>query len=341
MNTEGTGGHAAESTAGHAVEGHAGHAAEGNAGHAVEGIAGHVAADADEHAERFTALRPLLFTIAYEILGSATEADDVLQDGYLRWSRVDLAEVRDTRSYLAKLVTRQALNALRASSRRREDYVGPWLPEPLLLDERDASADAVLAESVSMAMLVVLETLTPDERAVFVLREVFGFEHGEIAAAVGKSVAAVRQTAHRARAHVQARRKRFAPLDTEAERITEQFMAATATGDLDGLLALLAPDAVWTADSGGKTTAARKPVVGAAKVAAAVLDIFHKRRTESDLRIETVTCNGAPAIAAYIEGRLEGVFLLVVAAGRITDFYAIRNPDKLIAMTGVHRISRR
>ncbi|MQM28617.1 RNA polymerase sigma-70 factor [Glycomyces albidus] len=297
---------------------------------------------ADEHAERFTRLRPLLFTIAYEILGSATEADDVLQDSYLRWSQVDLDAVRDTKSYLAKVVTRQALNTVRASSRRREDYVGPWLPEPLLLDERDASSDAVLAESVSMAMLVVLETLTPDERAVFVLHEVFGFGHQEIASAVGKSVIAVRQTAHRARRNVQARRKRFAPVDAaETARITGQFMAATATGDLDGLLALLAPDAVWTADSGGKTTAARRPLVGAAKVAAAVLDIFGKRKRTPGLRIETVNCNGAPAIAAYVEDRLEGVFLLATADGRITDFFAVRNPDKLRAMAETHRISRR
>jgi RNA polymerase sigma-70 factor (ECF subfamily) len=140
----------------------------------------------DEHAERFTHLRPLLFTIVYEILGSATESDDVLQDSYLRWAEVDLAGLRDTKSYLAQLVTRQALNALRAGARRREDYVGPWLPEPLLLDERDACDDVVLAESVSMAMLVLLETLRPDERAVFVLREVFGFGYDEIASAVGK-----------------------------------------------------------------------------------------------------------------------------------------------------------
>ena len=164
---------------------------------------------AGEHAERFTLLRPLLFTIAYEILGSATESDDVLQDSYLRWAEVDLAAVRDTKSYLAQLVTRQALNALRAGARRREEYVGPWLPEPLLLDEQDPSADVVLAESVSMAMLVLLETLSPDERAVFVLREVFGFDYDEIADAVGKSAPTVRQVAHRAREHVHARRKRF------------------------------------------------------------------------------------------------------------------------------------
>ena len=178
----------------------------------------------DEHAERFTLLRPLLFTIVYEILGSLTESDDVLQDSYLRWAEVDLATVRDTKSYLAQVVTRQALKALRASARRREDYIGPWLPEPLLLDDRDASADVVLAESVSMAMLVLLETLTPDERAVFVLREVFGFDYDEIAGAVDKSVAAVRQVAHRAREHVQARRKRFEPVDPEeSTRITNRL----------------------------------------------------------------------------------------------------------------------
>ena len=165
----------------------------------------------DDHTQRFTDLRPLLFTIAYEILGSATESDDVLQDSYLRWAEVDTASVRDAKSYLAQLVTRQALNALRAGARRREEYVGPWLPEPLLLEEQDPSADVVLAESVSMAMLVVLETLGPDERAVFVLREVFGFDYDEIAAAVDKSVPATRQVAHRAREHVQARRPRFTP----------------------------------------------------------------------------------------------------------------------------------
>ena len=221
-----------------------------------------------EHAERFTHLRPLLFTIAYEILGSATESDDVLQDSYLRWADVDLATVRDTKSYLAQLVTRQALNALRESARRREDYVGPWLPEPLLLDERDASADVVLAESVSMAMLVLLETLTPDERAVFVLREVFGFDYDEIAGAVGKSAATVRQMAHRAREHVHARRKRFGPVDAErTAQITEQFLTAASTGDMEGLLSLLAPGATWTADHGGKAAAVRRPIVGARKVA--------------------------------------------------------------------------
>ncbi|WP_406237382.1 RNA polymerase sigma-70 factor [Nocardia sp. NBC_01009] len=295
----------------------------------------------DEHAERFTLLRPLLFTIVYEILGSTTESDDVLQDSYLRWAEVDLATVRDTKSYLARLVTRQALNALRASRRRREDYIGPWLPEPLLLDEHDASADMVLAESVSMAMLVLLETLTPDERAVFVLREVFGFDYDEIAAAVGKSVMTVRQVAHRAREHVQARRKRFEPLDAaQIAQITEQFMTAAATGDTQGLLALLAPDATWTADSGGKVIAARRPVVGAERIAQYLMHLFHRASRTPNLRIEMVNCNNTPAIAVYSDDHLEGIYLIEIIDGTITNFYAIRNPDKLVTAAVPRRISR-
>jgi RNA polymerase sigma-70 factor, ECF subfamily len=294
-----------------------------------------------EHAERFTHLRPLLFTIVYEILGSATESDDVLQDSYLRWAEVDLATVRDTKSYLAQLVTRQALNALRASTRRREDYIGPWLPEPLLLDERDASADVVLAESVSMAMLVLLETLTPDERAVFVLREVFGFDYDEIAGAVGKSTATVRQVAHRAREHVHARRKRFEPVDAaRTAEITEQFMTAAATGDMEGLLSMLAPDATWTADSGGKASAARRPVVGADRVAKAIIGIFRLGQKLPDVRIQTAVYNSAPAVIVYSADHLEGVFLIEVIDGKITHFYAMRNPDKLAGITIPRTISR-
>ncbi|SEL16575.1 RNA polymerase sigma factor SigJ [Nonomuraea pusilla] len=294
---------------------------------------------ADEHAERFTLLRPLLFTIVYELLGSVTESDDVLQNSYLRWAEVDLATVRDTKSYLAQLVTRQALNALRAGARRREDYVGSWLPEPLLLDEKDASADVVLAESVSMAMLVLLETLTPDERAVFVLREVFGFGYDDIATAVGRSAATVRQMAHRARGHVQARRKRFEPADAATTaQITERFMTAAATGDLEGLLSLLAPDVTWTADSGGRTTAARRPVVGAERVAGVLMTMFRLERLGS-LRIETVNCNNTPAMVVGGE-RVEGVFLIEIADGRITHFYAIRNPDKLLAVAVPRQITR-
>ncbi|WP_019929100.1 RNA polymerase sigma factor SigJ [Nocardia sp. BMG111209] len=296
---------------------------------------------ADDHAERFTLLRPLLFTIVYEILGSATESDDVLQDSYLRWATVDLAAVRDTRSYLARLVTRQALNALRAGARRREDYIGPWLPEPLLIDEHDASADTVLAESVSMAMLVVLETLTPDERAVFVLREVFGFGYDDIASAVGKSVTTVRQVAHRARGHVQARRRRCDPGDAaRIARITEQFTTAATTGDTRGLLALLAPDATWIADSGGKAITVRRPVIGAQQVARYLTGLFEKSRTMPDLRIEMVAYNNTPALAAYLGDHLEGLYLMEIADGRIATFYAIRNPDKLATVAVPRRISR-
>ena len=296
----------------------------------------------NEHAVRFTHLRPLLFTIVYEILGSATESDDVLQDSYLRWAEVDLATVRDTKSYLAQLVTRQALNALRAGARRREDYIGPWLPEPLLLDERDASADVVLAESVSMAMLVLLETLTPDERAVFVLREVFGFDYDEIAGAVGKSVANVRQVAHRAREHVQARRKRFEPADSaRTTELTEQFMAAASTGDMDGLMAMLAPDATWTADSNGKASAARRPVVGARKVASILAALFRVAAERMpDVRFETAVYNSSPAMVVYNGDRLEGVFLIEISDGMISNFYAIRNPDKLAGILIPRAISR-
>ncbi len=297
---------------------------------------------AGEHAERFTHLRPLLFTIAYEILGSATEADDVLQDSYLRWAAVDLRTVRDTKSYLAQLVTRQALNTLRADARRREEYVGPWLPEPLLLDDRDPSADVVLAESVSMTMLVLLETLSPDERAVFVLREVFGFDYGEIADAVGKPAPTVRQVAHRAREHVRARRKRFDAVDPERNaEITAQFLATAASGDVEALMTMLAPDATWTADSGGKVSAARRPVVGADRVARAIAGLMRKtREVWATLRVDMVTCNSAPAVLLYQNERLEMAITVEIVDDKITNFYVMRNPDKLTALAAARDISR-
>jgi RNA polymerase sigma-70 factor (ECF subfamily) len=217
--------------------------------------------------------------------------------------------------------------------------VGPWLPEPLLQDDQDASADVVLAESVSMAMLVLLETLSPDERAVFVLREVFGFDYGEIADAVGKPAPTVRQVAHRAREHVHARRKRFDDVNPERNaQITSQFLASAASGDVNALLTMLAPDAVWTADSGGKATAARKPVVGAVKVARAIAGLM--RKTQGQLRVEMVTCNSAPAVLLYLDEHLEGVITLEIVDDKITNFYAMRNPDKLVALTTAREISR-
>ena len=293
----------------------------------------------NEHAERFTHLRPLLFTIAYEILGTATESDDVLQESYLRWAEVDLAEVTDTKAYLAKLVTRQALNALRAQARRREEYVGPWLPEPLLVDTNDASADLVLAESVSMAMMVVLETLSPDERAVFVLREVFGFSHDEIASAIGKSSASVRQLAHRAREHVQARRRRFDPVDPQRSmELTTQFFATAATGDVNALIALLAPNVVWTADSDGKASAARRPVAGAKRVARLILGLLRFAGDEG--RVEPSFYNGAPALVLYLGDSLEGIISVELTDGKISHFYAMRNPEKLGGVMVEREISR-
>ncbi len=292
----------------------------------------------DEHAERFTHLRPLLFTIAYEILGTATESDDVLQESYLRWADVDLDGVQDTKAYLAQLVTRQALNTLRAQARRREEYVGPWLPEPLL-DAGDASSDVVLAESVSMAMMVVLETLSPDERAVFVLREVFGFGHDEIATTIGKSTAAVRQMAHRAREHVQSRRKRFEPVDPKQSlELTAQFFATAATGDIDALITMLAPDVVWTADSDGKASAARKPVAGAERVARLILGLLRFAGDEG--RVEPAFYNGAPALVLYLGDNLEGVISVEITGGVITHFYAMRNPEKLGGVGVARELSR-
>ena len=199
----------------------------------------------------FLSHRNLLFTVAYEMLGSAADAEDVVQESWLRWAHVDQSEVSDTRAYLVRIVTRQALNRLRTLARRREHYVGEWLPEPLLTTP-DVAEDVELAESVSMAMLTVLETLTPTERAVFVLREVFDMPYDEIAAAVDKTAAAVRQTARRARAHVAARRPRMQVDRSEQQRVVERFLAALTSGDVQGLMEVLAPEVVVVADGGGE-----------------------------------------------------------------------------------------
>ena len=199
----------------------------------------------------------------------------------------------------------------------------------------------VLAESVSMAMLVVLETLGPDERAVFVLREVFAFDYDEIASAVGKSVATVRQIAHRARAHVQSRRKRFEPVDPQrSEQITAQFLAAAASGDVDALLEMLAPDVTWTADGGGKVTASRRPIVGAKKVAGAIVGIMRIGQRIPNVRIELATCNSAPAVLVYRGESIDLMITVEVADGKIVNFYAIRNPEKLAGIDVRREISR-
>ena len=222
---------------------------------------------ASDATEVFVAHRNLLFTVAYEMLGSAADAEDVLQETWLRWAAemVDLGEVREPRAYLVRITTRLALNRIRTLARRRESYVGPWLPEPLLTAP-DVAEDVELADSVSTAMLLVLETLTPTERAVFVLREVFDLPYDEIAAAVDKSAPAVRQIAHRARSHVEARRPRQQVRRDEQTAVVERFLAAVSTGDLQGLLDVLSPDVVLITDGGGRKQAALRPIRGVEKV---------------------------------------------------------------------------
>ncbi|WP_316043595.1 sigma-70 family RNA polymerase sigma factor [Actinomadura sp. CNU-125] len=221
----------------------------------------------DAATEAFIAHRNLLFTVAYEMLGSAADAEDVLQETWLRWAGVDLATVREPRAYLVRTTTRQALMRLRTLRRRRESYVGPWLPEPLLTSP-DVAEDVELADSVSMAMLLVLETLAPTERAVFVLREVFDLPHDEIAEAVGKSPAAVRQIAHRARTHVAARRPRGDVSAAESRAAVEAFRRALETGDLQSLVDVLAPDVVFLGDGGGVRQTVVRPIMGATGSAA-------------------------------------------------------------------------
>ncbi|QFZ18966.1 RNA polymerase sigma-70 factor [Saccharothrix syringae] len=276
--------------------------------------------------EAFVAHRNLLFTVAYEMLGSAADAEDVLQETWLRWTGVDLDAVRDQRAYLVRITTRQALDRLRTLSRRKESYVGPWLPEPLLTSP-DVAEDVELADSLSTAMLLVLETLAPTERAVFVLREVFALDYDEIADAVDKSPAAVRQIAHRARAHVAARRPRdvASPADTRAA--LDAFQRAIRTGDLQGLLDVLAPDVVALSDGGGVKKAVPRPVAGADKVARLLTGGWH--RVGPRMSFEPVEVNGRPALVMRLDGEVDGIMTVRVDGGLVTGLYFMRNPEKL------------
>src|SRR5690348_3445226 len=271
----------------------------------------------DPATETFVAHRNLLFTVAYEMLGSAADAEDVLQESWLRWAEVSAdasrEPVRDPRAYLVRIVTRQALNHLRSVSRRREHYVGEWLPEPLLTSP-DVAEDVELAESVSIAMLTVLETLGPTERAVFVLREVFDVPYDEIAESVGKSSEAVRQIAHRARQHVSARRPRAAVSRTEQQQVVERFLAAVNTGDLQGLMDVLAPDVVAVADGGGLARAFRHPVEGADRVAA-LLSAFP--RLAPGVELTTLLINGAVAVRIDPDGEFDTALNFAIENGRI------------------------
>ncbi|MFD7873719.1 RNA polymerase sigma-70 factor [Streptomyces sp. NPDC059766] len=276
----------------------------------------------DSVTRAFVAHRSLLFTVAYELLGSAADAEDVLQETWLRWAGVDPGTVRDPRAYLVRITTRQALSQLRTLGRRRESYVGPWLPEPLLTTP-DVAEDVELADSVSMAMLLVLETLAPTERAVFVLREVFDLGYDEIAEAVGKSPAAVRQIAHRARAHVAARRPRGVASAAETRRTVEAFQRAVETGDLQRLLDILAPDVVLLTDGGGVVRAALAPVVGADEVARVL------GRIAPAVSLQPTQVNGDPALIVRLGGEIDTVLALRVDDGLVTGLYAVRNPEKL------------
>ena len=284
----------------------------------------------DRATDAWVTHRNLLFTVAYEMLGSAADAEDVLQEVWLRWSRVT-DEVHDPRAYLVRITTRLALNHLRSASRRREDYVGPWLPEPLLTT-RDVAEDVELVESVSTAMLLVLETLAPTERAVFVLREVFDLPYDEIATAVGKSTDAVRQTAHRARQHVAARRPRQEVTADEQTAVVERFLAAVAGDDLQSLVDVLAPDVVLLTDGGGVKQAALRPILGVDKVLRFLRGVY-----VSATRAEAVEVNGSPSLRLEIDGKLEAVATFALTEGRVSAVYIVRNPHKLgglaVAMT--------
>ncbi|WP_067864635.1 RNA polymerase sigma-70 factor [Nocardia shimofusensis] len=291
---------------------------------------------ADPATEVFLAHRNLLFTVAYEMLGSAADAEDVLQETWLRWVDVDMDQVRDRRAYLVRITTRQALNRLRTVRRRRESYVGQWLPEPVLTTP-DVAENVELAESMSMALMLVLETLSPTERVVFVLREVFAVGYDEIAGALGKTPAAVRQIAHRARAHVEARRPRAVVSARETEAVLESFQRALETWDLQGFLDVLAPDVVIVSDGGGLVQAALRPIVGAEKVVRFVSGGI--RKTGAKLSFERVAVNGAPALVVHANGVFDGVLAIRVEQGRVAGLYYVRNPEKLTHMGSATTLS--
>jgi RNA polymerase sigma-70 factor (TIGR02957 family) len=275
--------------------------------------------------DAFAQHRGLLFTVAYEMLGSASDAEDVVQETWLRWANVEESIVRDQRAYLVRIVTRQALNRLRALSRRREDYVGAWLPEPVVTSP-DVADDIELAENVSIAMLTVLETLGPTERAVFVLREVFDTPYNEIAETIGKTPEAVRQVARRAREHVAARRPRMAVSRAEQEHAVKRFLDALHSGDLHRLLEALAPDVVLVSDGGGIVPAFRRPIEGADRVAQLLSrSVF----VAPDAHVDSVLLNGAPAVRIDLQGALFTAVSLAVEGGRISRIYAVSNPHKL------------
>ena len=274
--------------------------------------------------------RRLLFTVAYEMLGSVADAEDVVQDAWLRWSAADRDEVRDDRAFLVRIASRLALDRLQSAHHRRETYVGPWLPEPLAPGEgEDPAQIAELGDRISLAMLVVLETLSPLERAVFVLRDVFGLPAAEVAEAVGRSEAAVRQLTHRAREHVQARRPRFDADRRAAREVTERFLAACVGGDVEALVQALAPDAVLVTDGGGRAKAALRPIVGADKAARFLAAVSAGGLAQPGLSTALTDVNGWPGLVVVGEDGPLLAASLVVVDGVVQHAYVVLNPDKL------------
>jgi RNA polymerase sigma-70 factor, ECF subfamily len=275
--------------------------------------------------------RSLLFSIAYRMLGSVADAEDIVQEAYLRWQGVSEKEVRSPKSYLSAVVTRLSIDRLRSASARREEYVGPWLPEPLLADQaEEAVAPAELDESLSMAFLVLLESLNPVERAVFLLREVLDYDHDAISRIVGRSESNCRQIARRARQSVAARRPRFEHSPEQEERLTRQFVEACTSGDMEGLLGLLSEDVTLWSDGGGKVAAAPYPIHGPERVARFLLGVL--RTVPAGFFAQPVKVNGGPGVVGYVDGRPTGVVALDVADGRLRGVRIVVNPDKLRAI---------
>jgi RNA polymerase sigma-70 factor (ECF subfamily) len=284
----------------------------------------------ETRAEVFASARPMLFSIAYRMLGSVMDAEDLVQDAYLRWENAPETEVRSPRAYLTTIVTRLAINHLRAARTKREIYVGPWLPEPLVTEDTPDTAE--LGESLSMAFLILLERLSPTERAVFLLHEVFGFDYTETARMVDKTEANCRQLLARARKRIGASRARFEADPAQARQLTQRFTEASLAGDMDGLLALLAEDITLWADGGGKAPgAALKPVRGATPVARFVLGVM-RRFVPAETTVRPVEINGQPGFIAYVSGRALSALIFDLRDGRIHNIYVIANPDKLQAL---------
>ncbi|MEV6542797.1 RNA polymerase sigma-70 factor [Streptomyces sp. NPDC051665] len=285
----------------------------------------------DTPTDVFEEHRPVLMGVAYRMLGRVADAEDVVQDAWLRWSAADRAEVREPRAYLVRVTTRLAIDRLRQVKARGEAYVGPWLPEPYVTDFGDTVPDtaerAVLADSVSLAVLVVLESLSPLERAVFVLREAFGYPYADIAAMLDRGEPAVRQLAGRARKHVDERRPRYEVDPAQRRDLTERFLAAAAEGDLAGLMKMLAPDVRLIGDSGGKSKAPLRILETADNVGRFLVAVAGKGIPEMSFRF--LELNGGPAVLILSGDTPDSVFQVDVSAGRIRSVYIVRNPDKL------------